>query len=478
MNDLPKLPFEKVLSYLSLEDRLRLSAVSRGCHHKVFSSRVTSLCYSERPIGGIVEKSRWVSGAFVENFISSIQFASFFNAFSKTILSTLKHLRLCDLLLTEGEWTSFARNLNLFGQLEQLDIIRAALKQQDVFKLNLPKLTGLQLEYVDGILKLTLEAPRLHEVKILNCYDLRLVIVHGKSVERLLVERLNYTEVSKLENLQALYIGEDQMERIDPTLLSSLQQLKEFHANEHESALDLLNQKELYGRADLKIYLCGLLLNGPGDPAENAFRTPHYDTYLRPEAFVQLTKNRSRLADEIPLYSSLDYSVIEAVAPGLEVDVLKRFTDLKMIRVARPVQNIQRFLDLLKNIIEFTFYCNLPQDLFDRLPEHSAVQRLTLHRPPSDLTFLFRLKHLIELGITWSIDSETIRRAFEELPVLSCFSFKYGREKVSIRIGHPKRPKQLRVWVGVNEKFVPSLNAAIDFITGSDSLAATYLNVH
>ena len=125
MDDLPKLPFEQILSYLSLKDRLKLSAVSRSCHQKIDSYRVNSLCYSERPAGCILGKSRLVGGAFVQNFISSTRFESFFNAFSRSTLSNLKHLRLCDLSLDLKTKTAFNRILKLFGQLEQLDIIRA-----------------------------------------------------------------------------------------------------------------------------------------------------------------------------------------------------------------------------------------------------------------------------------------------------------------------------------------------------------------
>ena len=63
--------------------------------------------------------------------------------------------------------------------------------------------------------------------------------------------------------------------------------------------------------------------------------------------------NPSRLAGENPFYQFLHYSTIEPVAPGLEMDVLKRCTDLNEIlansdfrgeEVLSPVQDIQRFL--------------------------------------------------------------------------------------------------------------------------------------
>ena len=465
MEELPELPFEQVLSYLNLEDRLKARAVSKRWYHKINCFKVKSLCFSERSSDFIWGKQRWVSGAFAQNFISSIPFTKFFHTYGQTILSSLKRLRLCDIDLW-GDETMFARTLNSFSQLEQLDIIGDRLILQDV--LNLPMLIILQIENVRGIEKLTLEAPRLREVKILDCYYLGLEIVHSESVERLVIDWLGYMEVEKLKNLQYLYLNKlpaiiNSIEWIDSTFLSSMHHLKEFHTNRPENVSELFEQKQRSGRADLKIYLKGLLLNGPHDPAINVLD----EAYLG-ELFVCLSKNPSRLADEIPFYHSLPYSVIESVAPGLVVDLLKRFTHLNVVEVSRPVQDIERFLNLIKNrknIFGLTFECDQPQDLFDRLPEHCAVQKLILNYLPPDLGFIFRLKHLIYLKIDWSIDIETVRRAFQELPVLSYFKFRYDRLETSIGI---EDPTQFRVWLDGKEKTVFDLNAAIEFITGKE----------
>ena len=123
MNDLPVLPFEKVLSYLSLEDVIKSRAVSRSWCQMIDSFKVKSLCYSRHPEGFIYEKSRWVSGAFAQNFISSTRFEFFFKTFGQTILSHLKHLRLYAIDLHAVSRTAFTRALNSFGQLEELDLI-------------------------------------------------------------------------------------------------------------------------------------------------------------------------------------------------------------------------------------------------------------------------------------------------------------------------------------------------------------------
>ena len=177
-------------------------------------------------------------------------------------------------------------------------------------------LTSFQVERVFGIEKLALKAPRLREIKVLDCprTHLRLEIVHGESIERLLVDSLEYT------NLRKRYLYSYQLPWANSTFLSSLQQLKEIHTIDFKDVFELFDHKQLSGRADLKIYFWGLLLNGPDDPAMDALR----GYSLSREWLVCFAENRSRLADQIPFYRSLHYSEIEDVAPGLKVDLLKR----------------------------------------------------------------------------------------------------------------------------------------------------------
>ena len=87
-------------------------------------------------------------------------------------------------------------------------------------------------------------------------------------------------------------------------------------------------------------------------------------------------------------------------------------------------------------------------------------------REPSDLDFLFRLKHLIHLGMNWPIHSETVREAFEELPVLSSLHIKLLSNYLIYEIDHSK---QFRVSFGSYLKATFSdLNAAIEFVFGNE----------
>ena len=456
MDDLPELPFLKVLSYLSLKDRLMLRAVSRSWYHKITNSRVKSLCFSERPIELIRDKSRWISGAFVQNFIHSTRFATFFNTYSQTILSNLKRLRLCDLDLNHVNGT-LAETLNSFGQLEELAMDYSG-GLIDELELNLPKLHSIQLVRPSGIMKLTLDAPKLKKAFLL-CYCMRLVIVHGESLERLVIGNGQAIEVNSLKNLQQLCI---EYSEIYPKFSSCLQHLKEIHLYYRKAVLQTFDLMRLHERTDLKIYYRGLLLNGPDDPAIDSLTFPNGN--LSNAGFVHLVENLPRLADEIPFSTSVHYSAIESVAPGAELSVLNRFAHFGMT-VSRRVQDIDRFLDLmnLDHLTTLAIWCNQPKDLFDRLPEHCTVQALIL-KSALDCRFLFRLKHLSQVLVVDSMGIESIRSLLEQHTSLRELQYSFRDDGVTIQIS--KNPKRFSVSLRGKEANVwdVDVDAAIQFI--------------
>ena len=266
------------------------------------------------------------------------------------------------------------------------------------------------------------------------------------------------TEVRKLKNLKHLYTDDNE---VDSTLLSSLQQLQEIHLTDHRNVLSIFDQKQRYGRANLKIFLSGLLLNGPND-VESIDDSD--ESYLR-----RLAANPTRLADEIPLLSKLVYSSIEAVAPELATNLLSRFIDLDGIYAEAPVQDIERFLNFLKNcdhIATLNFHrCDQPQELFDRLPEYCAVQWLDITQENLDFRFICRLASLISFDIAGSLDAESVRKVLQEFKFFSYSEFKYLGVEVKINIDHSKSPKQFQVLVaGKLDKAVSDANAAVQFI--------------
>ena len=482
MDDLPELPFEKVLSYLSLGDRLKARAVSRDWRKKFDIYPVKSLCYSDRPLGFISKKRQLVNGAFARNFVSSTRFAMFFRTFRRSILSNLKNLRLVDLDLKKVLLT---KTLNAFGQLEELTIIRFRQSYSgrltEFGKLTLPMLTSLQLENVqlenvEGIGEMTLDAPRLRKIRLVECLRLDLVIVHRESVERLLTDELQYTDVTTLKNLQYFYHYHYHFRpKIDRTFLSGLEQLKEVHVYSSEHADRLFEQKQRYGRTDLKIYLWGLLLNDPDDPAiDSLFECLDEDE----EALIELASNPSRLADEIPFKESLSYPATNRVDPEVAIDIVSKFTGLTWFTVNGPVQDIERFLNILKNlpnIPNLVLWDDHPQDLFDRLPEHSALQELSINSAPSNLEFLRRLKDLKNLDVDCSVDVELIRNLFQELPFLSYFVFKFNNKHAAIDVirdsGWTHR-KGFEVSCDSKRAKVPDLEAAIQFFVESEPRAS------
>ena len=425
LNDLPELPFEKVLSYLSLEDVIKSKAVSRRWYQVINSFRVKSLCYSDRPSGFLYGKTRLVSGAFAQNFISSARITSFFDTLGQSILWNLKHLRLCDLKLNPENDTAFAQILQSFGQLEELDIIRLGLNGVKNLELNLPMLKSFRLKGLNDIKQLTLDAPKLKKVKLMDCpFSLIVNFVHAKSVETLVTGDMSLVEVKKLKNLKYLF-GVVCLPEIDSKFLTDLNQLKEIYLTSKSDIRKIFEQKQRYGRTDLKIFFLGLLSAGLDDPV---YRFSYFE-----EALVYLAENPSRLAGEMPFLSTLQYSAIQRVAPESAINMLTKFTDLYEIIVDEPVQDVQLFLDLLKNldrIVKLQFNCAQTQDLFDRLPEHCAVQGLIICGAPSDFRFLFRLKHLIFFDVEMSMDAESVRKIFRELLFVSHFQFKYATNKL------------------------------------------------
>ena len=475
MNELPDLPFEQVVSYLSLEDLIKSRAVSRAWYHRINSFRLKNLCFSQRPTGFIEGSRRLVNGAFAQNFISSIRFVSFCTTFRCSMLANLKHLRLCAFDLNERNQAAFRNSLNSFEQLQELDIIQsgADFGLRMKFDLNLPMLHSIHLNRVDGIGQLTLDAPRLKWVKLMDCNQLRVDLVHTEPVESLLVDKFEYLPVTILKNLRYLYKGHDYLKYLDKIsrfgqILSSLKHLKEIHldhlngVDNRESISELFRQKRLSNRTQLKIYLHGLLLSGPDDPAIDSLRHFIFEETLR-----CLAENSSRLVDEIPLCHLLYYRPIERLAPSSEMSILKRFIDLRAVVVSFPIQDTQRFLNLLKNfhnIVELHFSSDQSQDLFDRLPEHCAVQGLTVQKAPSDFRFIFRLKKLIQLDLSFSIDEKTVRKILEELPFLCDSSFMCQNKRVSIKTGHLK---PFEVTVEREKANVTDLEAVIQFIVNA-----------
>ena len=453
LNDLPVLPFEQILSQLSLEDQIRSREVSRRWRKTIDSFEVNSLFYSTFPLVSIIQRSRLVSGErFAQNFICSPRFETL----GKMIFSNLKHLRLYGLSVNAENGTSFTQLLSSFGQLEELDLIQFNSSFKNVhfrspsleLELNLPTLHSIQLEDVNGIKKLTLDTPRLKNIKIWNYeyvrhfyryWYLSLELVHAESVERLFVDQMGRIAVERLKNLRYLCCRRHSYSQLnDSTFLSHLKQLQQIHLYNIRDARIIVHQKEHYLRVDLEVYIFGLLLNGPDDPAFRTIRDRFTEATFR-----FLAENQSKPSNEIPFYARLQYDKIETIPTELAFDFLNRFTDLNYIIVARRVQDIQRFLDLLKSFPKVTrlrFMIRERQDLFDRLHEHCAVQFLSLYSSPSYLGFLSKLEHLSFLDLEFLVDVETAPKVLKELQFLSKLNFRHlNWQRIGIEIKKPKR---------------------------------------
>lgn len=472
LDDLPDLALELVLSHLPLGDRIRSRAVSRRWKEIISGFKPTTLCYSEHPNDFIFRKSQLASGVFARNFVDSFRFRfnKFFQTFAQSTLVKLQHLRLCDLELNKEEAITFTRTLNSFRQLKSLDLFRIGfLDEYDPAgdrRLNLPLLNSIQLVGVREMAKLTLNTPNLRNIKLSGCFEgLAVELVDSKSVERLVIDCIGCIDMKRLKSLKYCYIRDNQRDKyesdLDPNLLESLKQLTEVHVAHVCDAKELFTQKQQHKCVDLAIYLCGLFLYGPEDQAIGSL------SYRREEEILRcLAKNLSRLADELPLWSSIDYPAIELMPCRSEAEVLRKLSDLYEITVTEPILNVDRFLGVLKqvgNIAKLNFERDLPQALFNQLPEHcTTVQKLSVYIPPSDLQFLFRLKNLTALHLYDSIDIGLVQKILEELPFLSHFVFYYLDSKVIVEIEH--RPKMYAVVLEDELAEEEELEDAIEFI--------------
>lgn len=349
--------------------------------------------------------------------------------------------------------------------MKKLDLIRfnTVIYGYPRLELNLLMLQSIQPNCVAGIGALILNAPRLRRVNFLKCHDcLFLKIFRTDFVEKLAIYELRQMEVNKLKNLRYLYCAKFSI--IPSTLLANLEQLEEIHLNHHSNVARLFEQKQLYDRVDLKIYLFGLLLNSSEDRVIGSF---NYDFHVQ---MVHLDTNPTRLAVEIPFWNEVTFSEMD-VPQASEINLLKRLVDLDTINVYHPVKNIERFLNLLKNlnnIAKLAFWGDQPQTLFNRLPNYCAVQRLKIYYGgPIDLRFLNDLTNLTHLEVACLIDVEFIRKVFGDLKFLSEFNFKYLTSWVAIKVEH--HPKHFNLTIGKKNENLADLDNAIEFIFASIS---------
>lgn len=470
IDDLPELPFQQIVSYLSFRDRINLRSVCRSWRMR-FDFKANSLCCSDSPSG------REFGGEFIDNYISSPEFHLFLITFAPTILADLKHLRLVDaclygLLISKSGFRKTSRStdppvliktLSSFRQLERVEIINTQYYDRKNEKmeldLRLPVCTSLHLEnvYVESV---CVDAPALRKINLVNsehCEEFKLDLIHGESVERLSIDGKIWIFMNGLKNLK--YLDIIRAPQFNLSLLSRLEHLEEIHLQKarHVPELRHLFQQN----PSLKVYRFGCLLNGPGDPLATDFQS-----FDDPGLLPHLAENLTRLVDEIPLFSVLEYWHIERVALEKAVCLLKRFTDLREILVHQPVPNAQRFLDLLKNlnITRLEFIGPQPQDLFDGLPEHSStLQKLTIAGDPSNLRFLFRLKNLTVLHVPCLMDFEFILFLLKELKNLKELRFNYLKKMVRIRVGTYDLEKY-SIFIDNHLESTTDLNVAIRYL--------------
>lgn len=470
MDNLPWLPLAKILSYLSLDDRIKYRAVSQSWRDCIDNFKETSLCFSELKRGHLFEKRRLVNDKFDRAFIASTKFESFFSNFAKSIFSHLKNLRICRLTLKVS--LPLFQIINSFGKLEELNLINLRLGPVEP-QLELPNLRRIWIENLNGIGKLILDASKLQRIDLWDCGALRLEIINGESVESIIATSTTYLDVEKFKNLKYLYCF--RLEPINDKFLSNLDELEELHFNSGLS-IKLLNQKRRY-QPSLKLYYRGLLLDLRNHldelnavQAENLGQNDKYNYYRFPpkEQIDCYIENQPRLADQILINYSrcMDYSVIEQTISKTPTDFWQRFVGLRDIRVyglihPKGIQQFLRFLKSLENISKLDFKSCRTQLLFDQLPEHCAgLQKLAIRSEVSNLRFLFKLKHLIDISLRNQIDEAFLRKVFNKFEFVLSFEF-FNRFDSQAKLVKQPNSDQFEVSIFCQKPVLSSLNKAI-----------------
>ena len=435
MEDLPILAFEKVLSYLELNDLLSARTVSKGWLQSIdnyaIKFGVRSLFVSDLEKEYFSGHHRLMAAEFAKNYISSPKLHSLFG---HPMLSALRHLRVCDLDV-EKKAPELFDLVNSLVNLESLDLVRVLRHvpwyENLKFKLTLPKLKIIHLDDYrtndeDPEFKtftLTLDAPRLSEIQCLSYFPY-LDITYPESIETVWVPMEYLLDLQSLKNLKVLHCST--FYELNDSLLSSLQQLKEIHLTKKRTAFEQLHdQKRRNGRSELKIYYHGLCLDSPDDYPQ----FPDTDGYplLLQEHLRFMAANYSRLADALPLHRNIYYS--DEAVRQMPADFWPRLSNLSEIETWKPVTDEEQFLQLLANCPGVrSLMFNSSQDLFWELclhPSSLKIQALFLEFTPDDpyrdLSFLLELENLIELTV-WSINIKIVPKIFKRLRFMRTLS--------------------------------------------------------
>lgn len=322
-----------------------------------------------------------------------------------------------------------------------MDFVRVP-NLQGSFRLALPKLTRIRFQksHNDGVI--TLDAPRLCEIEISDCYT-RLDILRAESVEAVSIldnRSLDLGSPEKLadfKSLKSLYCAN--FYQLSDSLLSYLNQLKEIHLNDRDAFERFHDQKRRYGRAELKIYLYGLCLADSSD----------YPDFLHlnlssNEALSFMVANYSRIADRMPhCKDTIVYSKIETVP--IPTDFWGRLNNLQYVQISKRIENVTKFLDFLKNcsrVRNLLFqHADQPANLFDQLPACCSPQMLILrNESDQDLSFLLGFKDLMVIRLEHA-SLKLIQDVLKEMKFITCFTFQYCTTKFCIEIDKSKIPK-------------------------------------
>ena len=367
----------------------------------------------------------------------------------KNPIDNFSHLR-C-LLLPANNVDIHLNDINKFSRLELL-LIDLYRYEDDVHKtIALPKLKVLHI-YPSKSTEIELDTPMLHSLRC-HCskidmmnyvrYQAKLKFKYPQELKRLIMETPvplfeHFEDLSIFTNLSLLQTdcstGYDQTIASLPGLKEIRLQKDWFIGHNLDDLKDLLKQRLVQRRLELKIYLMGILLD---HDVVDQFTQEKDRLTLKVRHYEKLAKNLA--------VTSIDYNrLIELIrakfsTPRLPGDFTEKFSKIQEITVTAKIENESGLIELIKNcqcLNELQLKnSNLGQNFYEQLPSVCSINYLTILEDGNaglNFDFIGRMYFLRKFTTDQELSLSTITK-LRPLPYFYQLEFKFGREKYFIQ---------------------------------------------
>lgn len=321
-SNLPQLPFDEILSYLSVKEQIRCKAVCRNwkCEIERWEKSRQSLVFHLR---AFLTNVKWTHSATLMRLENSFQTKSLDflrRPFTQSYFKRMKKVAILDIhvshLFGNNRHQRFSQCINWLAECVELEVFGLYLEGKTTF--DLPKLKVLVLRKVDAN-HMEFKCPAL-EVLVLQSKVKQIEFKNTKSLKHLSITNtggLNFrSSTSKFSSLECMNLFNNdflrtsyqrELDQIREDLLRYTPKLKKlicYSANAGLSFAQLQAQKARYGLKDLQILMAG-------------FRETRFDL-VRCESQFMITEesidgvfdNFAKLVEPCHWDTHIDYSVV------------------------------------------------------------------------------------------------------------------------------------------------------------------------